>query len=85
MATDASDTIDTVAELILEWKSVSEIIEKTMEGSGLHGIVDCMSKWMSRKYFPHTDVSKVIEKPIVIDELVATINRLVGRSVEVNA
>ncbi len=26
-----------------------------------------------------------IEKPIVIDELVATINRLVGRSVEVNA
>ena len=39
-----------------------------MEASGLHGIVDCMSKWMSRKYFPHTDLSKVIEKPIVKEE-----------------
>ena len=39
-----------------------------MEASGLDGIVDCMSKWMSRKYFPHTDVSKVIETPIVKEE-----------------
>jgi hypothetical protein len=46
----------------------SENIRKTMEASGLHGIVDCMSKWMSRKYFPHTDVSKVIETPIVKEE-----------------
>ena len=57
---------------ILEWKSkmqrVFGNIRKTMEASGLDGIVDCMSKWMSRKYFPHTDVSKVIETPIVKEE-----------------
>ena len=47
---------------------ISENIRKTMEASGLDGIVDCMSKWMSRKYFPHTDVSKVIETPIVKEE-----------------
>ena len=49
-------------------QKVSENIRKNMEASGLEGIVDCMSKWMSRKYFPHTDVSKVIETPIVKEE-----------------
>jgi hypothetical protein len=44
-----------------------------MDASGLDGIVDCMSKWVSRKYFPHTDVSKVIETPIVKEENVISV------------
>jgi len=56
-----------------------------MEASGLDGIVDCMSKWMSRKYFPHTDVSKVIETPIVKEKNVMSVKlRPIESLVELN-